>query len=117
MAATDEQVQVYVNTRFRTYAEKVRSAYILAKDHKLAIDDVYDACEPPESATWTDERDDGPPHLLTAQDVLSFNAWISNFADIIDDNLVNDAAKIAAVNSLRANWATMMKACVQAPEV
>jgi hypothetical protein len=115
--ATDQQVQVYVNDRVRPFAEKARALYLLSLDNKQAIDDVYDACDPPENATWTDNRTDGPPTLLTPDHVLAFNTWISQFIKVVENDFANDAERIAAVNDLATQWPSLMDACVRAPGV
>lgn len=63
-AATDVQVQNYSDSRVRPRAEEIRALYLACKDDKAAIDDVYTALTE-QSPTWSDNRTDGPPHLLT----------------------------------------------------
>jgi hypothetical protein len=67
------------------------------QDDKASIDDVYtravDAGSP-----WADSRTDGPPHLLDGNDVLAYNALITNL--------------IAAIKN-DPQWPVVLKACVR----
>lgn len=101
MAATDQQVQTFVNERFRPFAELARNLYLLSTDHIAVIGDVYDNVNAG-SPTWTDNRTDGPPHLLTPADVLAWNTFMVNFNTFVAAN---------------AQWPTILKACVRAPGV
>ena len=81
--ATDGQVQNYVNQRIRPHAEQVRNLVNALRDDKATIDDVYAALTQA-TPTWEDARDDFPPHLLTRNDVLAVNAFITGFLAFID---------------------------------
>lgn len=94
--ATDQQVQVFVDARIRIRAEQCRALLNALLDDKGAIDDVYVACN--ESPTWTDDRTDGPPHLLAPSDVLSYNAFITALISNIRD---------------AADYPAVVKACVR----
>jgi hypothetical protein len=107
MAATDQQVQQYANERVRVRAEQFRALVNSCRDDKAAIDDVYAACTQ-QNPTWDDERTDGPPNLLTPQDILAFNAFISLFLECIDGT-----AETADVQQLAANWPVFQAACVR----
>ncbi len=95
--ATDVQVQQFVNQRLRVRSEQIRALVLALQDDKASIDDVYAACAQ-ESPTWTDQRIDGPPHLLVSADVLSYNSFIT-----------------AAITNLHdaADYPTVLKACVR----
>ncbi len=90
-AATDTQVQHFVDERVRTWAEQARSLYLRGKDHKASIDDVYAALAVG-SPTWTDTRTDGPPHLLVPGDVLAWNAFVTDFVAFVESH--GDYAKV-----------------------
>jgi len=107
MPASDQQVQTFVNERFRPFAEAARALYLVAKDNRAAIDDVYAACAA-QSPTWSDNRTDGPPHLLVPQDVLSWNAFMANLIMAVEGTADGNT-----LNQLAGNWATVMKACVR----
>ncbi len=92
MAATDQQVQQYVNERIRVRAEQCRALLNAMLDDKAAIDDVYAACAA-QSPTWTDSRTDGPPHLLGPNDVLAYNSFITALIPNIRD--AGDYASVA----------------------
>lgn len=76
MAATDEQVQQFVNQRIRVRAEQIVKLLVAMEDDRATIDDVYAACS--DSPTWEDNRTDGPPHLMTPSDVLAVNAFMAD---------------------------------------
>lgn len=94
--ATDEQVQQFVDQRVRQRAEQIRALLLAMEDDKLAIGDVY--AHLVDNPTWTDQRSDGPPYLLSANDLLAWNAFISD-----------------AVTALRTNenLAVALKGCVR----
>ena len=109
--ATDEQVQVYVDQRVRPFAELMRKAYTLAKDHQASIDDVYAALTQ-QSPTWSDSRADGPPHLVVGNDVLAFNTFLVGFIAFIEGQLTDGNKNEAA-----SQWSVMLDACVRPPEI
>src|SRR5437870_3903909 len=81
-AATDTQVQSFVNNYVRIHAERTR-ALVAAFDAAIAvIDDVYTALNVP-APTWSDQRPDGPPHLAEPADVLGYNGFIHDVRDYI----------------------------------
>lgn len=107
--ATDEQVQRFVNERLRPWAERVRALYLEAKDHKAAIDDVYVAMT--ENPTWSDNRTDGPPHLMAVSDVLAMNTALTAFIAVVeggDPGVMDDFA---------AQYPVVLDACVRPPSV
>lgn len=73
MPASDQQIQQFVNERVRPHAEQTRALVINFDDDISAVDDVYTALS--DKPTWSDSRQDGPPHLLNAQDILAINAF------------------------------------------
>jgi len=95
--ATDQQVQTYVNERLRVRAEQIRSLVIAMQDDKASIDDIYAATTQP-NPTWTDNRTDGPPHLLVPTDVPSFNAIITDILTAITEH---------------SEYPNLLKACVR----
>ena len=97
MAATNAQVQAFVDQRVRVRAEQIRALVLALQDDRAAIDDVYAACAA-QSPTWTDDRTDGPPHLLAPSDVLAYNTFA---ADVITA-LTGDA-----------QYSVVLKACVR----
>ena len=75
--ATDQQVQQFVNERLRPRAEQIRALLAAMKDDRAAFDDVYAALTV-QNPAWSDDRTDGPPHLLTPSDVLAMNTFFYN---------------------------------------
>lgn len=96
-AASDAQVQAFVNTRIRPHAELTRALQALFSDDISAIDDIYNALNVG-SPTWSDNRTDGPPHLLTPSDVLAINAFLHDIRDAIVNH---------------GQYAIVLKACVR----
>lgn len=111
--ATNVQMQTFADTRVRVFAEQFRALIAAARDHKSSIDDVY--ARAVGGSRWNDARTDGPPHLLQSgnsaspDDMLTFNAVVSDIIDIID-NVGDQAAKCA---DLRTTWAILVDACVR----
>jgi hypothetical protein len=66
------------------------------EDDQTAIGDVY--AHLVDSPTWTDSRTDGPPYLLSANDILAWNAFVSDTVTAMRNN---------------ANLAVALKGCVQ----
>ena len=94
--ATDAQVQQYVNERCRVRAEQFRALRLAIADDKAVLDDVYEHVSGANSipATFTDTRPDGPPHLVTPNDVLAYNTFLTAFLAFCDPN--GDTGTIAA---------------------
>lgn len=117
--ATDQQVQTYANERIRPRAELVRRLQILLNDDKSSIGDVFAHVSGADSIapTWEDNRQDGPPTLLTPNKVLEYNAFMQNLLDILAGTLQSDAAKAAACNVVAGNLASVLSACVRPPDV
>lgn len=76
MAATNAQVQQFVNERIRPICEDIRALQVKMTDLKAQIDDVYANLSG--TPDWTDSRTDNPPHLMTPSDVLGVNAFITD---------------------------------------
>jgi hypothetical protein len=82
MSATNQQVQQFVNERVRVRAEQIRNLLAAMKDDIASIGDVYAALAT--DPTWTDDRPDGPPFLLSPSDVLGWNAFVSDTITAMD---------------------------------
>lgn len=106
MAATNQQVQVYVDTRIRPRAEQFRNLVLACADDKTAIEDVFAAATQP--TNWTDQRADGPPHLLALSDILVYNSIVSLFA-----KFVAGTATSQDVADFAGNWPVFQHACVR----
>lgn len=114
--ATDQQMQTYADERVRRRAEEFRALVIACRDDKLAIDDIYERSVG--ASPWADAREDGPPNLLTQQDMLVFNAIITNFIAILDGSETGSQSEIegqrsAYIAAIRSNWAVFQSACVR----
>jgi hypothetical protein len=82
MAATNEQVQQFVNEVIRPICEDIRNLRAKMSDARARIDDVYANLS--SSPTWTDTRPDAPAHLMTPSDVLGVNAFMADTLAAID---------------------------------
>lgn len=100
MAATNAQVQQFCNERVRPHSELVRKVYLLLKDDRAALDDVY--ANLTDNPTWTDQRTDAPPTLLTPNSVLAWNSFAAAFVSFIEGS---------------AEYSAVLDACVRAPEI
>lgn len=107
MAANDTQMQVYCDTRIRPRAQQIRALIAALRDDKAALDEVYDRAA--NGAPWADARTDGPPNLLTQQDVLVYNTIATQLLACIDGT-----ANAGAVTELHANLPVFLSACVHA---
>lgn len=77
--ATNQQIQQFVNERVRPRAEQIRALLLAMEDDRAAFDDIYEALATNSNPNnWADDRPDGPPHLLTASDVLAWNTFLYN---------------------------------------
>lgn len=93
---TNTQIQTFVDTRVRTHSELARALKITFDDDRASIDDIYQALT--NSPTWTDQRTDGVPHLLTAADVLAVNAFMED---------------VRTYMASHASYPVIIKACVR----
>ena len=99
MAATDQQVQAFVDQEVRPHCEQARALALALDFDREVIDDIYNALNV-QSPTWSDNRTDGPPHLLTPSDVLAFNSFAEDVRNFIQNH---------------AQYPVVLKACVRAP--
>lgn len=106
MAASNAQVQQYVNDRVRPRCEQIRNLYLSIKDDKAVIDDVY-ANVSATSTTWTDSRTDAPPHLLTPSDVLAYNTFLDAFISFVEGGTTT------TMDDGSAQWPVIQDACVR----
>lgn len=105
--ATNAQMQAYADQRVRTAAETWRDFIASLRDHKAGIDSVYERAV--SANAWSDSRTDGPPKLLTSQDMLNFNSFITFLLKLVDTGLTAQE-----VTDLRAQLAPMLTFCVRA---
>lgn len=115
--ANDQQMQQYADERIRVRAEQFRGLVNACQDDQAAITDIYDRAA--NGAAWADARIDGPPVLLTHQDVLVFNTVLYQFLKIVDGEETGTEQEIANqraayIADLRANWTVFQSACVRA---
>lgn len=103
--ATDTQMQAYADQRVRPTAQTWRNLVASLRDHKAAIDSVYERAVSADA--WNDNRGDGPPKLLVNQDMLNFNSFITLLLKLIDTGLTAQE-----VTDFRAQLAPLLTACV-----
>ncbi len=102
MAATNQQIQTFVDSRIRAHAKLARDLAILLTDDIANIDDVYNQLNGGNSGNWADTRTDGPAHLMSASDVLALNSFFHNVRDAITAD---------------GQYAIALKACITPPNV
>jgi hypothetical protein len=96
--ATDAQVQRFANERVRPRAEQLIRLLNAVTDDRGAIDDIYDRLV--NGAPWNDNREDGPPQLLTGSDVLAYNTFVANMIAFMQNDPQWAVVRSAAVNGL-----------------
>jgi hypothetical protein len=106
MAATDQQMQQFADARVRPRAEQARALVASLRDDRAAIEDVFDRAA--NGAAWNDARSDGPPSLLTSQDMLVYNS-----VAVLLLKCVDGTASAQDITDLAANWPVFMSACVR----
>ncbi|GAA4442988.1 hypothetical protein [Bremerella cremea] len=107
MAATNEQVQQYVDQRVRPACEAIRALFTQSEDNIASIDDIY--ANLTDAPDWTDGRDDHPPHLATPTDVLAWNAFINGLVKFQNGTF----ADVTEANSFAAQLPVILKLCVR----
>lgn len=105
--ATNQQVQAFCDTRIRPRAEQLRAVVASMQDDQAEIADVY-ANVNDGASTFADTRTDGPPHLMTKQDVLVYNAVSALLL-----KCVAGTATSGDISALAGNWPVFMQACVR----
>lgn len=104
--ATNSQMQDYADAKMRPRAEQFRAIDEAMSSDKETIDEVYQRAAG--ANPWADARTDGPPNLLTHQDVLVYNAIITLWAKFrAGTATAQDSADFAA------NWPVFMSFCVR----
>lgn len=101
MPAGNDQIQMFVDTRIRPHSELARQLKLIYDDDRASIDAVYQALLPVNNPTWTDQRKDGPPNLLTPNDVLAINSFMED-------------VRVFMAN--HASYPIIIKACVRPPQ-
>ena len=110
-AASDNAVQNWADTRTRVRAEQIRALRIACEDDRAAFDSIYEALTQ-QNPTWTDNRTDGPPNILTKDDLLAMNAVVDGLQVLLNgastDQQITDAG-----NNIAGNVAAANRACVR----
>lgn len=101
--ADNNQIQHCSDEQVRPLSQAAR-ALVLGLDHfRNAGDDIYHGLDGDNGgvgATWTDNRTDGPPHLLVPTDILAFNSF---------------AEDVRAYIKNHGQYPIILKACSHAP--
>jgi hypothetical protein len=84
MAASNNQIQAFVDARVRPHCELLRSVCNTLADDIAAIGDVY--ANLTGTPTWVDTNVNNLPHTLTVADVLAWNALINAVYTAIHGN-------------------------------
>lgn len=105
MAATNAQVQAFVDSRVRQRCEQIRALYTSLKDDLAVIGDVY--ANLTNSPDWTDNRTDGPPHLAVPNDVLAFNTAASALIAVVEGGATS------AMDDFAPQYPVILNLCVR----
>jgi hypothetical protein len=105
--ATADQIQRFANERLRVRAEQLRALIAALRDDRIAVDDIYAGLVGAQSG-WTDNRLDGPPRLLNAQDILNYNAFAANLLAVFDGE-----ASAQQVTDIAGGSTLVLTACVR----
>ena len=97
--ATNQQIQAWMDIRYRPRCEAIRALYLQMKDDIAQKEDVYNALN--SSPTWTDTNTSNPPHLLIPNDFFDINAF--------------ETAIVAAIEA-QSSYTIVQKACVRGVE-
>ena len=95
-SATNQQIQAFSDNYIRPFCEAARALQMAAANIPASDNDVYAALTQA-NPTWTDERSDGPPHLMMPSDILAVNAF---------------AAAISSAMTGNANWPVILACCI-----
>ncbi len=107
MAATNEQVQNYVDQRVRPRAEQIRSLYLRCKDDQAALGDIF--ANLISSPDWVDNRPDSPPHMAIPNDVFAWNIFAAQFIAFVEGTFPD----VATANSASAHYPVIQQLCVR----
>lgn len=114
MAASNEQVSQWSNTRTRVRAEQARGLLLACEDDNAAIGEVY--ANLTDNPTWDDVRPDAPAEL-TANDLLAFNTFSVQLATLLREGgtggSLTDQQRIDAVKAMADQLPIVLKACVR----
>lgn len=105
--ATNQQVQTFSDQQVRPLAETIRGLQADIVAALGQIGDVYAALTE-QSPTWTDQRTDGPPHLLQPADILAWNTFCTLFVAFCAGTLTSEN-----MNAAGAQWPVILNACVR----
>lgn len=109
--ATELQVQQWAE-RIRVRCESLRNINALCEDDNGSIGSVYEHLTG--SNTWTDQRNDSPPNLLTGGDLLAINTLSQALARILGGHTyANDTERAADVAAIQNQLPIVTKACVR----
>jgi len=106
--ATNEQVQVFADTRIRPGCEQIRNLYLKLKDDQAVFDDIYGNIST--DPDWVDSRPDAPPHLMTPNDMLAWNTFASRFVEFIEGTLTD-----VTMNEAASQFPVILDCCVRGP--
>jgi hypothetical protein len=98
MNATDAQMQHFSDERLRRRAEQIRALIDALEDDTRSFDAIYARLNDGNAEPWADARTDGPPNLMTGNDLGAYNTYA-----------------VAILNHLKnaENANTVLRACVR----
>jgi hypothetical protein len=99
-AATDAQVQNFVDQRIRVRCEQIRALFARLEDDLASFGDVLlnvNGVLP----TWADSRTDSPPALMTIVDIKKFK------------RVADDLIALKTTGSISDEWPSIISSCVR----
>lgn len=111
--ATNQQMQVYHDTRVRPFAELLREVFVEGADHFSAIGDMFERASG--SSKWSDARTDGPPTLLSSggdadpDSIENFNLLLVRLEQLRTGTFAN----VGEANQFKDLWLVLVDACVR----
>lgn len=113
-AASNAQVQAFVDNNVRPRCEQIRALLIAMETDQTLMGDIYENVNDAGS-TWVDKHSGNPPHLLTRTDVLAWNTFLANLIAVIRGTIADGEKtdKGDAVDNVSAQLPIMMKGCVR----
>jgi len=111
-------MQAYCDQRIRPRAEAIRLLLGQITDDLASIGDEY--ARAVSASAWTDNRTDGPPHLLQSgnsanpDDLLNYNAFGTALRNLVLGSSVANGSSVAAdAATVASTWPVLARACVR----
>lgn len=108
MAATNQQVQDFIDSRVRQSCSDILLWILRRQNDAANLDDVYANLS--SSPTWTDARTAGVAHSAVPQDFFAWNTFIQGLLKVVVSGQPLDGRTAAeTISDIHAQWATIQK--------